>query len=212
MVDTSQWQSPVGAPPAGLPPGVNAPSQMQGNTTAQPWAPQPGMPDWLIDAYQNGGGYTLTDDDLMMLANWMLTQQMQSQVDQTDYQNRYLDYLNNQLGLNEMELQTAQQQMEFQQGEYWNWYVDEYFPSQQEQERLKLETSQINAQSQQAIAGIQENIAGIEQQRARDYALAGAFQTEQARLATDAARYQYMQSLGVNPVRDPGSGYSFRGY
>jgi len=122
----------------------------------QPWAPTPGMPQWLIDAYENGGGYTLTDDDLMMLANWMLTQQMGQQAASVDYQNRYLDYLNGQLGLNEQQLAQAQQEMAFQQGPYWDWYTTEYFPSQQEQERLTLETAQINAQAQQEIAGLEQ--------------------------------------------------------
>lgn len=206
MVDTSQWQAPVGPAPSSLPPGFTAPGQMAGNAGAQQgWQPQAGMPDWLVDAWENGGGYTLTDDDLMMLANWLMTQQMGQEVANVDYQNRYLDFLNRQVGLSEQELDLAQQQVSFQQGDYWEWYVNDFFPAEQEKMALQLQTAQVQAQSQQEIAG-------YEQQRAKDYALSSAYQTEQARLGTEAARYQYLQSMNINPVKDAGSRTKYMGY
>lgn len=162
-------------------------------------APPAAKPTWLQQIEEMMGGYALSDDDLMMLANFMMQSQMQQQVASTDYQFQYLDYLNRQLGLNEQQLGQAEKEMAFQQGPYWEWYTEEFFPMQQE-------TAQVQAQSQQAIAG-------FEQERARDYALSSAYQTEQSRLGTEAARYQFLtQTMGVNPVRDPGSRVAYKGY
>jgi hypothetical protein len=135
-----------------------------------------------------------TDDDLMAFSNWYMGQQIGQQAGQMDYQNRYLDYLQNQLGLNELQLATARQEMEFQQGTYWDWYKNSYFPHQQERDRMEFELAGLNLNTQ-------KELAGIEKAKAKDYALAQFYNTEQSKYGADAARWNFLQQTGQNPVQ-----------
>jgi len=142
--------------------------------------------DTFIEKVSSG---TFTDDDMLAFSNWYMGQQLGQQAGQMDYQNKYLDYLNTQLGLNEQQLKQAQQEMEFQQGPYWDWYTSEYFPHQQERDRMDFELAGMNLDTQRALGE-------IEQGKAKDYALAQGYNTESAKYGADAARWQYLQMIG----------------
>lgn len=133
-----------------------------------------------------------TDDDLMAFSNWYMGQQVGLQAGQLDLANRRLDYDLQALGLNEMQIETAKQEIEFQQGPYWDWYTTEYFPNQQERDRMDIELQRYNLDTQKALGE-------IEQGKAKDYALAQFYGTEQAKLGAEAARYQWMQMLEQQP-------------
>jgi hypothetical protein len=135
-----------------------------------------------------------TDDDLIAFSNWYMGQQIGQQAGQLDYQNRYLEYLNSQLGLNEQQLAQAQQEMAFQQGPYWEWYTTQYFPHQQERDKMEFELAGLNLTTQ-------KELAGIEKGKAKDYALAQFYNTEQAKYGADAARWQFLQQTGQSPVQ-----------
>ena len=144
-------------------------------------------PQWwtdFLDQFGGDGGWSPNDEDLQMFANAIMMMQMQQQMGGMDYQNRYMDYLEKTIGLNEQQLLQAQQELEFQSGPYFDWYTNDYFPAIQEQERLRLETSQITSQNAQ--------------NQSKDYALAQAYNTETAKLGTEAARYNMMAQQGLN--------------
>lgn len=153
----------------------------------QPTQPQPTAPQWWTDFLQQYGGangWTPSDDDMAMFANALLMFSMQQQMGQLDYQNQYLQYLQDTVGLNQQQLALAQRELEFQQGPYFDWYTSEYFPAIQEQERLRLDTARETAKYGQL--------------QAKDYALAQAYNTEAAKYGAQSARYNMMAQQGLN--------------
>jgi hypothetical protein len=136
-----------------------------------------------------------TDDDMLAFSNWYMGQQMGQQAGQMQYQNDYLAYLNNVLAGNNQALEQAGREMEFQQGPYWDWYVESYFPHQQQRDQWDFELAGLNMDTQKYLSDNQKAIADIEQGKAKDYALAQFYGTEQSKYGADAARQQYLMLL-----------------
>ena len=128
----------------------------------------------LIDSL---GGLNLTEDQINMLTQALPLLALSQQQGQFDYQTNYLQYQNDYLGylqgerkLNEGQLAQAKQELDFQQGPYWDWYVHEYFPAQQQMSKDQSTISSNNVYQ--------------EEQR-----------TKQAQLATQAAYAQMFKEL-----------------
>jgi hypothetical protein len=149
---------------------------------------EPTQPFNLDDFLAKMSSGQVTDDDLMTFSNWYMGQQMGQQAGQMDYQNNYLDYLNNTLGLNTQQLAQAKQEMDFQQGPYWDWYTTTYFDHVQQKDQMDFDLAKYNLDTQ-------KQLGEIEKGKATDYALAQFYGTEQAKLGADAARWQYIQML-----------------
>jgi len=143
-----------------------------------------------------------TDDDMLAFSNWYMGQQMGQQAGQMDYQNRYLDHLGQVLEGNNAALAQAGKEMEFQQGPYWDWYVEDFFPHQQEKDRMdfelagdNLDTQKYLMEGQRYMSDNQKLISDSDRGKAQDYALAQFYGTEQAQYGADAARWQYLKML-----------------
>lgn len=160
----------------------------------------PAGPFDLEDFINKVSSGTFTDDDMLAFSNWYMGQQMGQQAGQLDLANRTLDYQLASLGLNEQQLEVAKQEIEFQQGPYWEWYTEEYFPRQQERDRMETDLARYNLDIQKQLGQFQVDEAGIRQQQAKEYALAQFYNTESSKYGADAARYQYLQMTnGLNP-------------
>ncbi len=174
-----------------------------------------------------------TDDDMLAFSNWYMGQQLGQQAGQMDYQSRYLDHLNLTLEGNNAALGQAQQEMEFQQGPYWDWYVEEFFPHEQQKDQWQFELAGDNfetqkyldegqryrsdndkymsdnqaymSDNQRLMSDIQKDIAGIDKNKSMDYATAQMYGTEQAKYAADAARWQYLQAIKNPPEQQSGT-------
>ena len=133
-------------------------------------------PEWLqkiIDEV-GGGGYTMTPDDIMALANWMTLQEMQNQYGQIDLQGRQMDLTGRQL-----DQQMAEQ--DFVQNQYFPWYSGPYFDFQKQQARDQLQMS------------------GDERRKSANYLEAQRLGVDQARYGTQAAKVNLWETLGFIP-------------
>ena len=94
-----------------------------------------GLQDFIQQLASLGAGYELTDNDILNLGNFQLQNALYQQALDDQYKQGYLEYLNNDLGLKGQQMAVAKQQLDFQQGPYWDWYTNEYFPAQQQMDR-----------------------------------------------------------------------------
>ena len=145
----------------------------QGPASQQPVPAEFDLQDF-IGKVQAG---TFTDDDMLAFSNWYMGQQLGLQAGQMDYQNRTL-------GLNEQQLDQQYAEFEFMRDQYFPWYTGDFFDFQKQMEENKL-----------TMSNNQVEIAGIEKGKAQDYALAQFYNTEQAKLGSDAARYNYLTQI-----------------
>jgi hypothetical protein len=156
---------------------------------------EPAAPFNIDDFIAKVSSGNFTDDDMLAFSNWYMGQQMGQQAGQMQYQADYLDYLNSGLGLNEQQLAQAKQEMDFQQGPYWDWYTTTYFDHVQKKDQMDFDLAGMNFDTQKYLSDNQRAIGEIEKGKATDYALAQFYGTEQAKLGADAARWQYIQML-----------------
>ncbi len=162
-----------------------------------------GLQDFLQQLAQLGAGYELTDNDILNLGNFQLQNALYQQALDDQYKQGYLEYLNNDLGLKGQQMAVAKQQLDFEQGPYWDWYTEQYFPAQQKmsENQLGISNNQL-LQSQEATKQSQ-----LDTTKAKDYALAQGYATQQARLGEQAQKYQMWAQMGfVNPPRFGGAG------
>ncbi len=133
-------------------------------------------PEWLqkiIDEV-GGGGYTMTPDDIMAMANWMTMQEMQNQYGQIDLQGRQMDLTGRQI-----DQQLAEQQ--FVQDQYFPWYSGPYFDFQQQQAANEMAMSD------------------DERRKSSNYLEAQRLGVDQARYGTQAAKVGLWETLGFIP-------------
>jgi hypothetical protein len=162
-------------------------------------APQQ-IPPWLQKIYDQmggGGGYQLTDDDLAILSQYMLGQQLQQGVGQMDLAQGNLDLQNRSLDLNEQELDQKYAEFEFQKNQYFPWYTGDYFDFVKQDSANKLQMSN----NQVSMSNNQVAISDQDVSKSMNYAVAAKSQAEEAGYGADAARYQYLVSIGA--VSDP---------
>lgn len=145
---------------------------------------QPQVPEWLQTILDQYGGYEMSDDDIMALSNYMLMAGVEQQAGKTKYDADYLAFLNKKLGVDEQGLAQAQQELDFQQGEYWDFYTGPYMELQRQQTANALEMS------------------NNEVAKSRDYAIAQTYNTQSAKYGADANKYQYLIATGqITPPR-----------
>lgn len=140
-------------------------------------------PEWLqkiIDEV-GGGGYTMTPDDIMALANWMTLQEMQNQYGQIDLQGRQMDLTGRQL-----DQQMAEQ--DFVQSQYFPWYSGPYFDFQQRQ-----------AENEMAMSNNQVAMSDDDRRKSANYLEAQRLGVDQARYGTQAAKVGLWETLGFIP-------------
>lgn len=207
MISADEWSQyyPDGGGPAGGRGGATpSPLQTQaGPNQDGPYypngKPQQDAPAAPFDinafiAKMSSGDFT--DDDLMAFSNWYMGQQIGQQAGQLDYANRKLDYDLKALGLSDRQIDVALQEIEFKQGPYWDWYVNDYFPHQKQRDQMDYDLAVYNLDTQKALGEIEKG-------KAKDYALGQFYGTQQAELGADAARWNYMQMIQT-PRQNPG--------
>jgi hypothetical protein len=134
-----------------------------------------------------------TDDDMLAFSNWYMGEQMGQQARTIELKGDELDYLQAKLGLDELQLQTAKQEIEFQQGPYFDFISGPQFQHQVQKDQWEFELAGLNMETQKYLAGNQREIADIEKGKSKDYALAQFYDTESSKYGADAARWQYLQ-------------------
>ena len=172
-----QPSGPVG--PGGLPPGGPTPTATGGD----PW-----MPADLGSIFEKYSGMALTPDVLQQIAMDLMAANVGIQMMEADYKNDYLVYLQAQLGLNQQQVALAEKQLDFQQGPYWDWYVTQYFPAQQEMSANQLAMSE----NQVLMSEEQTKQARASTSQANAYALGGYYQSL-------IPQYQLAVQMAENP-------------
>ena len=171
------------------------------------------MQAWLDQIKAFGAGYELTDDDILNLGNFQLLSTIYQQYQDNQYRTDYMDFLGSQVQLNNRQLDLANKQLEWQQGEYWDFYKNQFFPAMQEQSRNELEMSK----NQLGVSGNQLGISANELlssanavDQSRNYARAQAFNTKGAEYGADAARYEYLARTGqINVPRSKAIAFGY---
>lgn len=170
----------------------------------------------MATGFSEGGGFT--PELLEMMGTFLPMLEIYNTFGQADYQKKNLenegyrlDLELAQLGLQGEQIENAKKQIEFQNGPYWKWYTNEYFPNVQKTDQMQNRTARL-----QAKAGGAQARAGIAQARSQEaISLQNTMQaeegTEQARMATEAARYQMLQALGMGSAGRSSDGRNVRG-
>lgn len=178
-----------------------------GGAPAEPAAPvEPFNLDTFLARMSSGQA---NDDDLMAFQNWYMGQQMGQQARTIELKGQELDYLQQKLGLDELQLETAKQEIEFMKGPYFDFVSGPKFQHEVQKDQWERDLAGLNFETQKYLSDNQRAIADIEQVKAKDYALAQFHGTEQAKLGADAARWQYLQML---ETPRPQTGRSMGGY
>lgn len=145
---------------------------------------------WFDEFLASIANLNLTEEQIGQITEALPILALQQQMGQFAYQDKYLtyqtdylDYLNKQVGLSTQQLNQAQQELDFKNGPYWDWYVEEYFPAQKEMSANELSMSNNNVD-------MSMNNVYQEQQRSK-----------QAELATQMA---YAQAFASNPTMRTG--------
>ena len=142
----------------------------------------------LTDQFQ---GFEFTPEMLEAFGTILPALGIYGEMSKAEYQQDALDFAREELGLKGIELDIMRQQLQFQQGEYWDWYTSEFFPMTQETQRAQWEAEGTVA-------------------RERTYQAEEA--SEQARMATEMARYNMMSQMqqgGQRPRQAQTIGYGF---
>jgi hypothetical protein len=170
---------------------------------------EPQMPDWLTEIYNyigGPGGYTLTPDDLQAIAYWSELQQFQLGQGQTDLQNRQNDLGFAQVGLSEDQIKQAEQELGLSRAQLEEKWAE--FNFQKDQAPLQHQVDMMNLQNQLTLGGYDVD-------KAKAYAQAQDYQTQQAQMGVDMAKYNWMANTGqIRPfvsVLDKQKQYGFQG-
>ena len=162
-----------------------------------------GMQDFIQQLAALGAGYELTDDDILNLGNFQLQNALYQQALDDQYKQGYLEYLNHDLGLKGQQMAVAKQQLDFQQGPYWDWYTNEYFPAQQQmsKDQLSMSNNQVGISNNQLLQSQEATKQSqFDTTKAKDYALAQAYGTQAARLQEQMGKYAMWAQQGfINP-------------
>jgi hypothetical protein len=150
-------------------------------------------------------GFEFTPEMLESFGVILPAMGMYSEFAKADYQNDALDFMKSELGLKQQELDLAKEQMAFESGPAWDWYVNEFFPMSMENQRLEWETQRGLMEGQLAQSG-EETL------QARERTTQAKESTEQAKMASEIAKYQALQQIGLRSTnRTTGDGRNVRG-
>lgn len=153
------------------------------------------LPDWLQKIYDEGANFELTDEDILAIGNYLLYAGVQDQIANQQYKEDFLKLKNRELGLNDLQLQQAQKEFEFQSGPYWDWYKGEYFDFQKQQAANEMAMSN----NQKSISDNQVRISGDDVLKSANYLQQSRYNTEQALMGLQMAKYNAWSQLGMIP-------------
>lgn len=164
--------------------------------------PYDGMPniyDQIVGFLDDG---VIAPEEVEQMSQLFLVAGVGQQAGQLDYQNKYLDYLGETLQLNGQQLAQAKQELDFQQGPYWEWYTESYFPAQQQMaaDQLAMSNNQrYMSDNQLKMSGNQVTMSEHDIRKAASYAQAQEYQTDQAQIGKEVAEYQALVAMGALP-------------
>jgi hypothetical protein len=157
-------------------------------------------------------GFEFTPEMLESFGVILPAMGMYSEFAKADYQNDALDFMKSELGLKQQELDLAKEQMAFESGPAWDWYVNEFFPMSMENQRLEWETQRGLMEGQLAQSGEETLQAKERTAQSREGTTQAREQTEQSKIASEIAKYQALQQIGLRSTnRTTGDGRSVRG-
>ena len=153
------------------------------------------LPDWLQNIYDGGGNFELTDEDILAIGQYLLYAGVQDQVANQQYKEDFLNLKNKELGLNDLQLQQAQKEFEFQSGPYWDWYSGEYmdFQKQQAANQMAMSDNQVKMSDNQVA------ISGDDVLKSKNYLQQSRYNTDQALMGLQMAKYNAWAQLGMIP-------------
>jgi hypothetical protein len=158
---------------------------------------QPFNIDDFISKVSSGN---FTDDDMLAFSNWFMGQQMGQQAQTIQLKADELDYLQAKLGLDGQQLALAKQEIEFQQGPYFDFVSGPMFQHQVQKDQWEYDLAGLNFETQKYLSDNQRAMADVELGKSKEYAQAQMYNTESAKYGADAARWQYLQMTNGRPA------------
>lgn len=132
-------------------------------------------------------GFQFTPEMLEAFGTVLPAMGIYGEFQKAQYQQDALAFAREELGIKGQELEIMKMQLDFQQGDYWDWYTNEFFPMTQEMQRLEWET--------------QRGIYGEQTAQAREGTLQSKEATRQAQLASDVARWRALETMSEGGSR-----------
>lgn len=170
--------------------------------------------DWFSSLTQGLSGFSLSPEQIDQFASILPILGLYSQMQDQDYKNQALQVLAAQNDVDKGQLDLAKQQLEFQQGEYWDWYKNDFFPAQIQMSNNQLAMSNDQVAMSKNQLGISDNALQsslYDVAKSKDYALAQGYGAQAAKDQADIAHYQYLLQTtnggGMRPRTAPGYGY-----
>lgn len=170
--------------------------------------------DWFSSLTQGLSGFSLSPEQIDQFASILPILGLYSQMQDQDYKNQALQVLAAQNDVDKGQLDLAKQQLEFQQGEYWDWYKNDFFPAQIQMSNNQLAMSNDQVAMSKNQLGISDNALQsslYDVAKSKDYALAQGYGAQAAKDQADIAHYQYLLQTtnggGMRPRTSPGYGY-----
>lgn len=167
-------------------------------------------------AFGPGSGFEFTPQMLESFGMALPAMGMYSEFQKAEYQQDALDFMREELGVKGREIDLARQQLEFEAGPVWDWYKNEFFPMSMENQRLEFETQRAMMGDQRAMSA--EDVLQ-EQQRtlqSREGTAQAKESTRQSQIASQIARYNALEQIGMGETtrtadgrRVRGSGYTY---
>lgn len=180
-----------------------------GTITSEEWANAGGQPPTdpaaptqpfnLDDFIAKVSSGNFTDDDMLAFSNWYMGQQMGQQAQTVKLKGDELLYLQEKLGLDREQLETARQEIEFQQGPYFDFVSGPMFQHQVQKDQMEFDLAGLNFETQKHLSDNQRAMSDVELGKSKEYAQAQFYNTEQAKYGADAARWQYLQMTNAQP-------------
>lgn len=162
-----------------------------------------GIIDWFNSISSGLSGFSFDPAQLDSFASFLPILGLYSQMQDQTYKDKALGVLSAQNDIDKGQLDLAKQQLDFQKGEYWDWYKNDFFPAQ-----VKMSDNQLAMSNDQV--GISKNALQsslYDVAKSKDYALAQGYGAQAAKDQADIAHYQYLQNVGMAPVGRPMYGY-----